>query len=172
VMRELIAVLILTGLYFPLTVGVNRLQVTVFPYKKILPAQGTFLVSGVLGLLVCLLAGLIVIGGSLSEKLLWSVYLAAILGCALLVFMSIMCVSESGRRFFLMDLIDKRSGLTLEALKASYGRQHMLAVRLERLCIWNVVHKRGDRYFLVRRTAYLASVFFLLWGRLLGFHWL
>jgi hypothetical protein len=170
-MREPLALAALLVLYIPVTLSLNRLQLRVRPAARNRPGQGPVLLSGLASLAACLAAGAVLLGDSSAEKLLWTGYLGLLLACALLVFLSVMCVSESGRRFYLMHLVDRHPGMRPGALKAAYGRDHMLDVRLERLCSWKVLQRHGDRYFLAKHSAYLAARFFELWGRLLGFRW-
>ena len=88
-----------------------------------------------------------------------------------LVYISILCVSESGRRFYLMHLIEQSGGMSLAALRKAYGQEHMLGVRLDRLTTWKLIRETDSRYRLVRIAPYLYSRFFHLWGRLLGIRW-
>lgn len=171
-MSDLLEFLALALLYFPLTVLLNRLQLVFFPKRKSLPAQGTIARSAILALVLLLLASGLLLGVTLQEKLLWTAYSATVLGCFLLLYISVMCVSESGRRFYFMVLVEKSDGSTRSALQAAYGREHMLAVRLQRLVTWGVLQENGRNYILRRRSAYWYSRFFQLWGRLLGFDWL
>ncbi|MEX0325473.1 MAG: hypothetical protein AB3N33_05235 [Puniceicoccaceae bacterium] len=171
-MTDIVQLLIILLLYFPVTVLINRLQLTLFPVRKSLPAQGTIARSAIFALVLLLVFGGLVLGQSMAAKVLWLFYTFIILGCLLLLYISVMCVSESGRRFYFMLLVEQADdGITREELQAAYGKQHMLSVRLERLCTWGVFVKSGSSYVLRRQTAYWYSRFFHLWGSLLGFKW-
>lgn len=170
-MNDFVLLLLVLLLYFPLTILINRIQLSLFPRRKSLPAQGTIARSAVLALVLLLPLNCLLLGNSLSEKFLWLAYSAIILGCLMLLYISVMCVSESGRRFYFMVLIEKAGSTSMETLQAAYGREHMLAVRLDRLTTWGVFRKSGDAYFLQRRPAYWYSRFFQIWGRVLGFDW-
>ncbi|MEX0332235.1 MAG: hypothetical protein AB3N64_12510 [Puniceicoccaceae bacterium] len=170
-MGDTIQLLLILLLYFPLTVGLNRLQLKLFPERKSLPGQGTIARSAFFALLLLLVVAGFLLGDSASEKALWLVYSVITLVCLLLLYISVMCVSESGRRFYFMLLVEQAGSISRKELQAAYGKQHMLSVRLERLSTWGVVAKSGSSYFLRRRSAYWYSQFFHLWGSLLGFKW-
>jgi len=170
-MADIAQLIFLLVLYLPVTVLVNRLQLLVLPQKRDLPAQGTILRSALITLVLFMALGAWTTGDAIGEKLLWLSYLGLTLGCGLLVYVSIMCVSESGRRFYLMDLVQQTPGISLEELKNRYGRDHMLSIRLQRLCTWKVLNSNGSVYRLSKISAYLYSRAFQLWGQLLGFTW-
>lgn len=167
---ELILLSLIFGLYPILTIGTTRLLLMIFPWRRQHPAQGTFGIAAVCSLIMLLCLISFVVGGTLFEKVLWVVYAGANLGAMAAILISILCVSESGRRFYLLHMIE--SGVaSLAELRSRYGHQHMVALRLERLLKWGVVEERDGRYRVVRWSAYVYAKFFHLWGRLLGFHW-
>jgi small-conductance mechanosensitive channel len=170
-MSDTLQLLFLLFLYIPATLLVNRLILFARPSRRHLPAQGTIAASACAALVLVALAGGVLLGSSLSEKIVWMGYLLILLGCGALIYVSVMCVSESGRRFYLMSLIEKSSGMTSNELQNIYGKDHMLTVRLERLCAWGVLVKSGDGYQLKKVSAFYYSRIFYLWGILLGFSW-
>ena len=170
-MRLLVTITLLCFLHVPLSLLLNRLQLRVVPARKTAPAQGTILRSSLASTGILALCGYFLFPGSAADRLFPLLYLLVLLACCALVFVSVMCVSESGRRFYLMNLIDRGAAVDREGLRACYTREHMLSIRLQRLCAWGVLKYKDKRYYLVRPSAYLYSAFFHLWGRLLGFKW-
>jgi hypothetical protein len=170
-MRDVLYFLLLVVLDLPLTILVNRLQLRLLPARQELPGQGTIVRSSLFVFFILSLAGASVLGATGAEKGLWLVYLSVVLLCEMLVFVSVMCVSESGRRFYFMSLIEKAGILNREDLQEAYGKKHMLSIRIERLSKWGVLQEIPSGYVLKRRVAYYYSLFFQLWGRLLGFDW-
>ena len=170
-MQDIATFLVLLLLYLPVTVLINRLRLSVSPRRREAPAQGTVTSSALLALCLFLVAGGFLIGDDPGSRIFWLAYLTLVLGSVMLIYVSVMCVSESGRRFYLMHLIEKAGGIRMETLRAAYGREHMLELRLHRLCLWNVLRKVDSRYILVRKSAYLYSLFFYVLGRILGFRW-
>lgn len=157
-------------LYPVLSLLLSRMLLAVFPWRRDHPAQGTFTLAAVLAWAVGLVLVCGLLEGPVAERLWWLAYLGALLGAAAVVMISVLCVSESGRRFYLLHLIE--SGVaSLPELRARYGHDHMLEARLERLLRWRVLRESAGRYYLVKWTAYAYSRFFHLWGRLLGFQW-
>lgn len=170
-MPDFLTALLLAAAHVPLSLLLNRLTLKLRPQKRDLPAQGTFFKSALLALLLLGSLCPFLLGEGPRERFLWSLYVVVLLGCQCLVFISVMCVSESGRRFFLLVRIAANPGVGLEALKASYRGDDMLTIRRERLVHWGVMEARAGRLVLKKRSAYLYSLFFYLWGRLLGFRW-
>lgn len=170
-MQEFLTVFLLLGIYFPVTLLINRLYLLVFPARRDAPGQGSITASAILSLFMALLFGLSCLGDSLPDKVIWFFYLAVVVGSMAMVYVSVLCVSESGRRFYLMHLIADSGGIQREDLRRAYTSTHMMDIRLQRLTTWKVLEKNGSRYRLRRKTAWLYSSFFHWWGRLLGFTW-
>jgi hypothetical protein len=82
------------------------------------------------------------------------------------------CVTESGRRYHLCDLVDAQPGLQKEKLMQTYGSGYMVNIRLRRLAGWGVVYEQNGRFFLKKGWMYRAALLFYTWSRLLGFRWL
>ena len=157
-------------LYPVLTIVLSRLLLILFPWRRSHPAQGTFTLAALAALAGVLSVMVLFSGSPLFDESWLLLYLTGLLGAAALVMISVLCVSESGRRFYLLHLIE--GGIrSLPQLRERYNHDHMLETRLERLLKWRVLEDRGGRYWLVRWSAYWYSQFFRLWGRLLGFHW-
>ena len=162
--------LLVVALYALATLLFSRLLLWIFPWRRDHPAQGTFTLAALLALGLALASAYGLSEGPLADRLGWLAYLAVLLGSAALVMISVLCVSESGRRFYLLHLIDSGVG-SLTELRARYGHEHMMEARLERLLKWRVLRESVGRLQMVKWTAYAYSRFFHLWGRLLGFHW-
>jgi hypothetical protein len=169
-MTDFLSVLAVLLLYPAFVAAVTRLQLLLLPAMREKPGQGVFTRSAAAGFVVLMLLGLWLTGPepSLAER---AAHLGLLLGCEALVLVSLFCVSESGRRFYLMSLIDREKELRLSSLKDRYGRREMLDRRLDRLTAWNVLAKKDHRWFLRRRSAWWYSLFFFRWGRLLGYKW-
>ncbi len=169
-MPDLFAVLVLVLFYPVLAALGTRAQLHLFPRLRNHPGQGIFTRSAAAGFGLLFLLGLLWTGPepALSAR---ATHLAVILGCEALVLISLFCVSESGRRFYLISLIDREENPRLSSLKVHYGRRQMLERRLERLRAWNVLRETGGQWVLQRRGAWLYSFFFYAWGRLLGYKW-
>jgi hypothetical protein len=170
-MQELFILLLLTALYFPVTLLVNRALLAVFPQLRQGPAQGIIAMASLLSFLAFVAAGAWILGKGPAGIVVWAVYLAIVIGCMALVYVSTLCVSESGRRFYLMHLIEQSGGMPLEALRKAYTRDHMLSIRIDRLMAWKILEKSDSHYRLVRISPYLYSRCFHIWGRLLGIKW-
>jgi hypothetical protein len=170
-MSDLITAFLITFAFIPVAILVNRLQLILWPSKKVQPGQGTIARSAFLAMLLLLSGGAFVLGDSVASKGMWLLFLVIILGSALMVYVSIMCVSESGRRFYFMALIEKAGGLSQDELQAAYGKEHMLTIRLQRLVSWGVLNFDSSSYRLLSPLAYAYSRLFQVWGRLIGFHW-
>jgi hypothetical protein len=161
---------LLLGLYPFLVVGMCRLLLRISPWRREHPAQGTVTLAAVAALILDLMLVPVLFPGTLVERTLWIIYMGMLLSAMALVWISLTCVSESGRRFYLLHLID--TGMrSIRQLRACYGQKEMLTIRIERLLKWQVIVERDGRYYLRRYTAYLYARFFHLWGELLGFRW-
>lgn len=165
-----VKILLAVALYPFLALLLSRVLLRVSRWRRDHPAQGTFTRAAVLAMVILLAASFGLFEGPLAERLLWLAYLAGLLGPMAVVMISVLCVSESGRRFYLLHLID--SGVeSLAELRERYGHEHMVEARLERLLKWRVLRQEAGRVWMEKGTAYAYSMFFHLWGRLLGFHW-
>lgn len=169
-MTDFLSVLAVLLLYPGFVAAATRLQLAMIPAWREQPGQGVFTRSAAAGFVVLMLLGLWLTGPepSHAER---AAHLGLLLGCEALVLVSLFCVSESGRRFYLMSLIDRERELRLSSLKDRYGRREMLDRRLDRLTAWNVLARKNQRWFLRRRSAWWYSLFFFGWGRLLGYKW-
>ncbi|NBD39206.1 MAG: hypothetical protein GVY10_11620 [Verrucomicrobia bacterium] len=169
-MNDLLSVPAVLLLYPAFVAAGTRLQLGLRPALREKPGQGVFTRSAAAGFGVLFLIGLWLTGPdpSLPER---AAHLGLLLGCEALVLVSLFCVSESGRRFYLMSLIDRERELRLSSLKDHYGRREMLNRRLDRLTTWHVLARKDQRWFLRRQSAWWYSLFFYGWGRLLGYKW-
>jgi hypothetical protein len=160
-------VLVLTLLFLPALLLAHRLFYRFFPQKKQLPAQGPAIQCILFILILSQLTQLTIDDFSLEKAL----FLLLFQGSIGAVYYAFFCVSESGRRFYLMDLIDSGKALDRGSLAKQFGKEHLLSVRVERLKQWHVIVEKESRYRLCKKSAYYYSLFFYLWGRFLGFKW-
>jgi hypothetical protein len=170
-MPDLLQLFLLVLAFLPLAIIINRIQLYLWQERRNLPGQGTITRSALSAMMILLVTGGGVLGTSTGEKAIWLLFLVGVLGSALMVYISVMCVSESGRRFYFMILIEKQGKIPMQDLQDAYGREHMLSMRLQRLTAWGVLKEEGGSYRLEKPSAYLYSRFFQLWGNLIGFHW-
>jgi hypothetical protein len=147
----------------------SRVLVVIFPRRRDQPGQGTFTLAALMASLAFVITS-IVFFHPIWE---WLPFHALLAACLSALFISTLCVSESGRRFFLMTLIESKAAVTRSDLARRYGRDQMLELRLERLVQWDVLHKdaQTQRYQLRKLSAWLYSMIFALWARMLKINW-
>lgn len=141
------------------------------PGLKSLPAQGP-------AAKVVAVASVIVLGcvGALiprdNEWLSHLVFAALALVSLATFYFTFLCVSESGRRYYLLSVLQKSgTGLSRQDLLRIYGKEYMIEIRLARLVAWRVVERMNDRLILRKKTFYISSMCFYLWARMLDYRW-
>ena len=80
------------------------------------------------------------------------------------------CNSETGRRYYLMNLLVGQSRAENE-LRELYGRDYIIRMRLERLLHWRMIREESGRLRLVRKNSLLFSKLHRAWARFLRFDW-
>ena len=169
-MSALLWLLFLNGLCLPMAVLGHRRMLQKHPEWIKEPAQGVAFRHAVIA------AGVLWVVGSAGAGL-WGftvwvvVYHAIFLGAQVAVYLAFFCVSESGRRYYLLVCLHREPGLTESELAERYPNEGILARRLERLLAWGVVRRVDAGYLLVKRSSYHSARFFYIWGRILGFRW-
>ena len=159
------------ALYLPTVLLLHAAWYRLNPALKDMPAQGPAIKVVAFGALTLLIVLAFVLDGD-SEWL--SHLLFACIGLASLAtfYFSFLCVSESGRRYFLLTLLARSDRpLSREQLAARYGKDYMIDVRLARMIAWGVVDESNGRLFLRKRSFFIYSAFFHTWARLLGYRW-
>jgi hypothetical protein len=157
--------------YLPLVLVLHAAWYRINPALQKVPAQGPAIqVVAAVAVAVVGFLGLV-----LPQDEEWiSHLLFAAFGLASLAtfYFSFLCVSESGRRYFLLTLLARSDhDLSRDELAAMYGKDYMIEVRLGRLLAWGVVSEVDGRLFLRKRAFYIYSAFFHGWARLLGYRW-
>jgi hypothetical protein len=157
--------------YLPAVLFLHAAWYRMNPGLKNSPAQGPAIKVVAFGAL-CILVTLAV---ALPQDAEWlSHLLFACVGLASLAtfYFSFLCVSESGRRYFLLTLLARNGQpLSREELAALYGKDYMIDVRLGRMITWGVIEETGGRLFLRKQSFYIYSAFFHTWAKLLGYRW-
>ena len=159
------------GAYLPLVFLLHAAWYRLDPALQKAPAQG----PAIKAVAICALAVFGILAAVLprdDERI--SHLLFAALGVASLgtFYFTFLCVSESGRRYFLLTLLARSEHpLSQDELAALYGKDYMIDVRLGRMIAWGVVEETNGRLFLKKRSFYLYSAFFHAWARLLGYRW-
>ncbi len=169
-MIPVVWILALNALCVPAAIVLQRFWLRAHPVRADLPAQGSAARCTLVSCLALWLAGSI--GGfSWGFPALLPIFHGIFLGAQGLVYIAVFCVSESGRRYYLLEQLDRQPGITPEALAATYPDRDILERRLARLLAWGVISRRDDRCRLQKRSSYYYSLFFRLWGKCLGFTW-
>jgi len=107
------------------------------------------------------------LGGSLA----WIWYIAICLLCVGYCYWSLICLSESGRRYHIVQLVNNGSARRFQDLARLYGCNTIVDERLKRLEQWSEIIRRNDRIFCTRGRLYKASIIVYAWARVLGFRW-
>jgi len=138
--------------------------------KRTLPTQGIALEAVLLALLVMLLGlGWSWWQGNISAA--WTVWAAMVVFGLGYCYWLLVCLTESGRRYMIAELIDRNPGLTPAEIVARYNRFQIIAARLERLEYWGTLMREGDRYRARPSLMLLASSLVRFWAWVLGFAW-
>jgi hypothetical protein len=159
------------AVYLPFVFLLHSASYRVNPSLRESPAQGPAFKVVAAGALIflALLAVILPFDGEWVSHLIFAVLGLACLGTFYFTFI---CVSESGRRYFLLTLLERSNRpLTREELAALYGKDYMIDVRLERLVTWGVVEENKGRLLLRKKSFFLYSSFFHAWARVLGYQW-
>lgn len=159
------------GLYLPLVFLLHAATYRLQPEKRSVPAQGPAIKAvGFAALMaVATLSFILPRDGEFFSHLLFAAIVIASLGT---FYFSFLCVSESGRRYFLLTLLARSERpLSKEELAALYGKDYMIDVRLGRMITWGVIDDTSGRLFLKKQSFYIYSTFFHLWAQLLGYQW-
>jgi hypothetical protein len=83
------------------------------------------------------------------------------------------CLSESGRRYFLLTLLARaESPLSKQELADRYGKDYIIEIRLNRLLAWGTIEEANGRLYMKKWSFYLYCSFFHKWAQLLGYRWL
>lgn len=87
-------------------------------------------------------------------------------------YFSFLCVSESGRRYYMLALLAANQvGLSRDELATRYSKDYMIDVRLARLLAWHVIEEREGKLILSKWSFYASSAFCYYWAKLLCFNW-
>lgn len=144
-------------------------------WNRIAPSEGApqgraLLV--VLGTAICYLAAasyLILSGGGNWS---WVPYLGICLLSLAYCYWSLICLSESGRRYRIAYLVHTREAKTVSEILRLYDRDVVVQQRLSRLVQWGEIYCVNGRYVSNNGRMYIASAIVHAWARLLGFSWL
>lgn len=167
---DLVTVLCLAA-YLPIVFALHAAWYRLQPSLQSLPAQGPAIkvVGAGAILIISALALILPRDAEWIPHILFSGLGIASLGTFYFTFL---CVSESGRRYFLLTLLARsEKPMSREELAAQYGKDYMIEVRLGRLITWGVVEESNGRLFLRKQSFYVYSAFFHLWAQLLGYRW-
>lgn len=159
------------ALYLPVVLVSHALWYRRAPELQTHPAQGPAIkvVGGGAALVFAVLAVALPKEAEYLSHLLFACASLVALGTFYFTFL---CVSESGRRYYLLTLLARTpKPLSRDELAALYGKDYMIDVRLGRLLTWGVVTESNDQIVLQKRSFYLYSSFFYGWALLLGYKW-
>ena len=79
-------------------------------------------------------------------------------------------MSETARRLHILYELKRRGKLSRSQIEESYGVEHMLKVRLERLVNTHQLAIIRDHFVLQKKTLCRISKLLMQWGNLIGFH--
>ena len=102
----------------------------------------------------------------------WVPYLGLCLLCLAYCYWSLICLSESGRRYRIAHLVHSGKARTVKEILGVYDRDAIVRERLARLVQWNELYMQDGRYYSRNGRMYRASSIVYAWARLLGFDWL
>ena len=129
-------------------------------------------------LLVVLCTATVFLAGATSwivtrgANLSWIPYLGICLLCLAYCYWSLICLSESGRRYKIAQLVHIGEARTVDEILGIYDRDAVVRERLSRLMQWNEIYLQDGRYVSRNGRMYQASAVVHAWARLLGFSWL
>jgi len=160
------------GLFLPLVIVLHRLG-----QKKaerlsghIVPTQGIALKAVLLGILIILsVIGVTCWRSGLSFA--WGVWAGIVLGGLAYCYWSLICLTESGRRYMIVELVAANPGITAVEIVNQYNRKQIISVRLDRLEHWGTLKRDGNRYTPRTTLMLTASGLVQSWASLLGFEW-
>jgi hypothetical protein len=159
------------ALYLPLVLLFHLVWYRLAPELKDAPAQGPAIkvVGAGAGIVFGALALLLPFDAEYFSHLLFAIF--GIVSLATFYF-TFLCVSESGRRYYLLTLLARTpTPLSRDELASLYGKDYMIEVRLGRLLTWGVVSELDGNVTLKKYSFYLYSAFFYGWACLLGYRW-
>jgi len=134
------------------------------------PPQGPALLVVMANVLVFLIAAVWTDFGPGSQPA-RLVYLGICMACIGQCYWSLICISESGRRFRIARLVHTGQAVTPGDIRRLYNKDLIIEERLKRLIAWGEVREEGPRVICVRKKMYWASVAVHFWARVLGFDW-
>jgi hypothetical protein len=158
--------------YLPMVLALHAGWYRMNPKLKEGPAQGPAIqcVGLAAAAILAVLALVLPPDGEWLSHLIFAGLALASLGT---FYFSFLCVSESGRRYYLLVLLaNSGAGLSKDELARLYGKDYMIDVRLSRLLAWGVVEEAQGKLILRKWSFYAYSSFFCAWARLLGYRWL
>lgn len=157
--------------YLPVVLGMHAIWYRVQPNLRDSPAQGPAI--KVVGAGAVLISLTLVLALPRDGEFLSHLLFAAIGLVSLATFyFTFLCVSESGRRYFLLTLLNRtQTPLSRDGLADLYGKDYMIDIRLGRLLTWGVVSEAEGKIVLQKQSFYLYSSFFYVWARILGYQW-
>jgi hypothetical protein len=106
-----------------------------------------------------------------GAPLAWLPYLAVCLLCVAYCYWSLICLSESGRRYRIAHMVLTGEAEHADDILRIYNSHVIIRARLDRLVQWGEVEINQNRYVCRRGRVYWASVAVRSWARLLGFRW-
>lgn len=130
--------------------------------RALLVVAGNLLVFAILACLVVIRYG---------SDLAWIPYIVICLACFGYCYWSLICLSESGRRYRIVFLVDSGQAQTRADLAKLYGREAIVTERVKRLEQWKEVTRRNGSIVCTRGRLYKASLVLYTWARFLGFRW-
>ena len=106
-----------------------------------------------------------------GASLAWLPYLAICLLCLAYCYWSLICLSESGRRYRIAQMVSSGEAENADQVLKIYNSRVIIRERLDRLVQWGEVDIDQNRYVCRRGRLFWASVAVHSWARLLGFRW-
>jgi hypothetical protein len=159
-------------LFLPLVVVLHRIGQKKAERRAghVVPTQGIALKAVLLAIFVMLsVIGFICWGTGLA--LAWGLWAGIVLGGLAYCYWSLICLTESGRRYMIVELVAANPGITAMQIVNQYNRKQIIAVRLDRLEHWGTLRRDGNRYKPRATFMLTASGLVQRWASLLGFEW-
>jgi hypothetical protein len=99
-------------------------------------------------------------------------YLLVVAGCWGNIYWFAFCVTESGRRQHIANLLADRGPLTVQDVLRIYDQAYIYENRVQRLIDLGEIVERSGRLHPRQSVMYYATLIFFFWSKVLGYRWL
>lgn len=165
-LSTIIGLLCYVGMVLGIHTGLHRSMVR---RGKELTAQQSSFISAQM---TTLIMSVVMIAMLQSFTLPDSIYWVIVFGVTGNIYFLFICVTESGRRYYLVKLLMQYQRLTKEDFIRLYGHDYIIQMRLERIIAWGIVDENNEVITVRKGGLYWITRCIYWWSKLLGFSWI